>query len=538
MTEPSEPNIRLSRSWRPSLIWAVPAAAALIGLGLVLQTYMAQGPVIEVSFSTAQGIEPGKTKVRFKDVEIGQVRAVRISKDRNHVITTIDLNKDARDFAASDSRFWVVRPRLAGAAISGLETVLSGAFIGVDGGRSGQSETQFTGLEEPPVVASDVPGHRYRLRAEDIGSLDVGSPVFYRRIQVGHVESYALEPDGSHIILGVFVKAPYDRFVTANSRFWHASGVDLRMDANGLKVETQSLATILMGGIAFESPGLPPDGENRTVADNATEFALAANHAEALKAPDGNSDTLVLRFRQSIRGLAVGAPVDFRGVEIGQVRSLGISFDPANKDFTAPVVVDIYPDRLRAADSQHPFPNDNDHKAVLAELVRLGLRAQLKTGSLLTGQRYIAMDFYPSAPPVHFNPKAEPLELPTIPSDLEELQKQVEIIMAKLANLPLEQIAGDMHRTLTALESNLKRMETLEQHADSQVLPEIRDGLRDMRQTVQQLQQTMAPDAPLQQDSRATMQNLSSVARSLKTLSDTLDKHPESLLRGKNGENQ
>lgn len=535
MTDVPDPVFHPSRRWRPSLIWAVPAAAALIGLGLLLQTYLDRGPTIEVRFDTAQGIEPGKTQVRFKDVEIGLVRAVRITSDRKHVLTTIDLDKSARDFAASDSRFWVVRPRLAGAAISGLETVLSGAYIGVDGGRSGQTQKSFVGLEEPPVVASDVPGHRYRLLAEDIGSLDVGSPIYYRRIRVGHVEHYALEPDGRHIMLGIFIKAPYDRFVTRDSRFWHASGVDLRVDANGLKVETQSLATILMGGIAFEDPGLSSGGEEQT-AEDGTQFTLADNHADALKTPDGAPVTLVARFHQSIRGLAVGAPVDFRGVEIGQVRSLSIAYDPATKQFTAPVVVEIYPDRLKAMDPQHPFPDDGGKGVVLAELVRQGMRAQLKTGSLITGQRYIALDFYPEAPPVHFDPKLQPPELPTIPSDLEELQKQVETIMAKLANLPLDQLAGDMHRTLTALEASLKQMESLERNANSQVLPEIRDSLRDMRQTVGQLQQTMAPDAPLQQDSRAAMQNLSAVARSLKSLSDSLDKHPESLLRGKSGD--
>lgn len=534
--QPPLPDIQPPRRWRLSPVWAVPAIAALIGLGLVAQTYLDRGPVIEISFLTAQGIEPGKTKVRFKDVEIGQVQAVHIAKDRKHVVATVELNKDARDFAASDSRFWVVRPRLAGAGISGLETVLSGAYIGVDGGHSGQTQKDFQGLEEPPVVASDVPGHRYRLLAEDIGSLDIGSPVYYRRIPVGHVESYALEPDGRHIALGIFIKAPYDHFVTADSRFWHASGVDLRVDANGLKVETQALATILMGGIAFETPELNDTPDHLATADDGRQYPLAASHADALKTPDGMPTTLVARFRQSIRGLTVGAPVDFRGVEIGQVRSLGIAFDAATQEYVAPVVVDIYPDRLRTLDSQHALPREDEHRSVLAGLIKRGLRAQLKTGSLLTGQKYVALDFHPEAPPAKFDASQNPPDLPTIPGDLEELQKQVQDILAKLDRLPLEQLAGDMHRTLTALEGSLKRMETLESHADNEVLPEIRDGLRDMRQTVQQLQQTMAPDAPLQQDSRAALQSLNAVARSLKSLTDTLDKQPESLLRGKSGE--
>lgn len=533
---PPPPSIHPSRRGRISLVWLVPVIAALIGLGLVAQTYLDRGPTIEISFLTAKGIEPGKTQVRFRDVEIGQVQAVHIAKDRTGVVATVELHKDARDFAASDSRFWVVRPRLAGAGISGLETVLSGAYIGVDGGRSGDTQKEFRGLEEPPVVASDVPGHRYRLLAEDIGSLDIGSPVYYRRIPVGHVERYALEPDGRHIALGIFIKAPYDRYVTPDSRFWHASGVDLRVDANGLKVETQALATILMGGIAFETPELVTAPDHLTTAEDAHQFPLAASHADALKSPDGTPDILIVRFRQSIRGLTVGAPVDFRGVEIGQVRSLGITFDAAAQEYVAPVVLEVYPERLSTMDPQHVMPQGQDHREVLAGLVKHGLRAQLKTGSLLTGQKFVSLDFHPEAPPARFDRSLNPPELPTIPGDLEELQKQVQDILAKLSRLPLDELAGDMHRTLVALEGSLKRMDTLEAHADKEVLPEIRDGLRDMRQTVQQLQATMAPDAPLQQDSRAALQNLSAVARSLKTLSDTLDKQPESLLRGKTGE--
>lgn len=521
---PPQPAVRPSRRWRLSPIWVVPAIAAAIGLALVAKTFLDRGPVIEVSFTSARGIEPGKTDLRFRDVKIGQVRSLRISRDHSHILATIDLNKEARGFAASDSRFWVVRPRFAGANISGLETVLSGVYIGVDGGRSGQSQREFVGLEEPPAVTSDVPGRRYRLRADDIGSLDIGSPVYYHRIPVGHVESYALEADGGHIMLGIFVKAPYDRYVTPGSRFWHASGVDLRIDANGLKVETQSLSTILMGGVAFESPDLRDVSDTSAVAEDGRLFSLAANHADARKAPDGVSITLAMHFSQSVRGLTVGAPVDFRGVEIGQVRSLGIAFDPEIQEYTVPVVVEVYPDRLGVIDPRHPLTQDDDRRSVLADLIRRGLRAQLKTGSLLTGQKYVSFDFYPKAPPVRFDPKLNPPELPTIPGDLEELQKQLQDILTKLNRLPLEQLAGDIHKTLVTLEA-------LESHTDNEVLPEIRDSLR-------VLQQSMAPDAPLQQDSRATLQNLNAMTRSLKTLTDTLNKQPESLLRGKNGDHQ
>ena len=524
------PLVEPPHPWRPSMIWAIPLLAAVIGLSLVVQTLWQRGPTITVSFASAEGIEPGKTKVKFKNVDIGNVKAVRLSQDRSRVDVSIDLVKEAAPFAVVDSQFWVVRPRFAGTGISGLGTLLSGPFIGVDGGRSAESSDSFTGLEAPPVVASDVPGRRFRLLAEDIGSLDVGSPIYYRRIEVGHVESFALEPDGRHIALGIFVKAPYDHFVTTDSRFWHASGVDLRMDASGVKLQTQSLATILLGGIAFETATSPNDAN---LAKDGSQFSLAADHQQAIKAPDGTPETFVLNFRQSVRGLAVDAPLDFRGVEIGRVRSIDLKFDPATDDFSTPVTVDIYPDRLS---KQNAFPAENDraHRVLhIADLVQRGLRAQLRTGSLLTGQLYVAIDFFPDAKPVHFDAKADPLELPTVPSDLEELQKQVQSILQKLDKIPFDTLGQDAHHVMVSLDASLKNIDTLMKRTDSDVLPEIRDSLRELQKTMQATQATLAEDSPMQQDTRQALRGVAEATRSLKALTDSLDRHPESLVRGK-----
>jgi paraquat-inducible protein B len=516
------------------MVWAIPLLAAMIGLSLVMQTLWQRGPTITVDFSSAEGIEPGKTKVKFKNVDIGDVKTVQLTQDRSKVMVTIDLVKDARQIAVSDSRFWVVRPRFAGSGISGLGTLLSGSYIGVDAGHSSDERTDFVGLENPPVVESDIPGHRFKLHAEDIGSLDVGSPVFFRRIEVGHVESFALEPDGHRITLGIFVKSPYDRFVTADSRFWQASGVDLQMDSAGIRLETQSLAAILMGGIAFETQ----PGTNTATASDGTEFPLAANHAQAIKPADGAPVTVILRFRQSVRGISVGTPVDFRGVEIGLVRSIGLIFDPDAGDFSVPVTVDIYPDRL-APHNGDPKANEHTHRvALIADLVRRGLRAQLRTGSLLTGQLYVAMDFFSDTPPVVFDTRADPLELPTIPSDLEELNQRLQSILSKLDKVPFDTLGRDAHRTLVGLDAGLKSIETLLQHADTDVLPEVRDSLREMRKTMEATQATLREDSPLQQDTRQALRGVAEATRSLKALTDSLDRHPESLVRGKKGMDQ
>ncbi len=532
---PAEPVIKKVRKWLPSMVWIVPLLAALIGISLVVQSLRERGPTIIVSFPTAEGIEVGKTKVKFKDVDIGEVTALHLADDHSRVLVTIDLLKEAQKFAAADTRFWVAKPRLAGGSISGLETLLSGVYIAVDSGSSTESSTRFVGLESPPVVASDVPGRRFKLLARDIGSLDIGSPVYFRRIPVGHVESFALDPDGRSLSLGVFIKSPYDHFVTADSRFWHASGIDLRLDAGGLKLDTQSLASIVLGGVAFETP---VDSANAIPSPDGTLFPLAGDHSEALKTPDGNILTVMLRFHQSIRGLAVGAPVDFRGVELGQVRSIGLTYDKSKGDYSPVVILDVFPDRLTAPTGHPPnseSPSQRVH--VVEELVQRGLRAQLRPGNLLTGQPLVALDFFPNAPASRLDTSASPLELPTVPSDLQELYQQVQAILLKLEKVPFDTLAQDAHRVMTDLDGSLKQLDLALRNTNSDILPEVKDSLEQIRTTVQDLHSTLSSDSPLQQDTRQALQSMAEAARSLKTLSDNLERQPESLIRGKKEQN-
>ncbi|MBB6254571.1 intermembrane transport protein PqiB [Nitrospirillum iridis] len=525
-----EPVIDPGRRWVPSLVWLIPLLAAAIGLTLVVKTLWMRGPSITISFVTADGIEPNKTKVKFKDVDIGEVKAVTLSPDHAHVLVKVDLTKDTKGFAVEDSRFWVVRPRFAETGVSGLNTLLSGSYIGVDAGRSDNPRTEFTGLEDPPVVASDVPGQRYTLHTDDIGSLAAGSPIYYKRIPVGHIERYTLDKDGRRITLRVFIKSPYDSFVTKNAKFWHASGIDVRIDGSGLKVDTQALATILMGGIAFE---VPPDTP-MTPAPAGSEFELAANHADALKAPDGYHVPVLLRFHQSIRGLTVGAPVDFRGVELGNVTSVGVEYEPASQDFAARVTVNIFPDRLSSYERTLPPEADTAARLkVLGQLVEHGLRAQLRTSSLLTGQLYVALDFIKNAPPATLDPKGDPVELPTVPGDLEALYEQVQQIVSKLNKIPFDAIGENARKALASVDSATRHIDDLVQHADHDVLPEIRDSLKQMEQTLAATQASVAPDAPLQQDTRQALKGVMDATRSLKALSDSLERHPESLVRGR-----
>ena len=539
VTHLPSPDIAKSRSWLPSLIWVIPIVAALVGLTLVVKTVLGRGPTIEISFRTAEGLVAGKTKVKYKEVDIGTVTAITLAEDRSRVITTVQLQKEAKSFTADDTRFWVIRPRLEAAGISGLGTLLSGAYILADAGASEDTRKTFTGLEVAPIVTRDTSGRQFVLHARNIGSLDIGSPIYYRRIKVGQLAAYTLDKDGKGLTLSAFINTPYEKFVGANTRFWHASGIDVEANASGFKLRTQSLTSVVVGGIALAAPDDAPGAE---AAENAS-FTLADDETTAMKTPDGPSQTLLLNFNQSLRGLAPGATVDFRGVVIGTVKSIGIEFDKTGRDFRMPVLIEVYLDRLRRASDNSPASEPaTAQRQRMQFLISKGLRAQLRTGNLLTGQMYVALDFFPKAPAANLlaGKADDPIALPTLPNGLDELQTQVSEIVAKINKVPFEQISADLRTTLTTLNGTLASTEQLVKKLHTDTAPEITAAIQDLRTTLATANatlgtagRTLADDAPLQQDLRQTLREVNRAAASIKVLTDYLEQHPESLLRGK-----
>ncbi|MFT5643991.1 MAG: paraquat-inducible protein B [Janthinobacterium sp.] len=527
-----QPRVSSRREWLPSLIWLIPIVAALVGVALVARILLERGPEIVLTFKTAEGLEAGKTVVKYKDVQIGIVDNVSLAQDRANVNVTVKLNNDADAFTARDTRYWVVRPRLGTAGISGLGTLLSGAYIVADPGIAKERADTFLGLEVPPIVTRDASGRQYQLRADSIGSLDVGSPVYYRRIKVGQVAAYELDADGSGVTLSVFVNSPYEKFVGTNSRFWHASGLNVQINASGLTLRTQSLASIVLGGIAF---GAPDEERGATAQANAV-FALAADEVVAMKEPDGPAQTVVLYFNQSLRGLTPGAPVDFRGVVIGEVKSIGVEFNLKERAFRMPVLVQVYPGRLSSRRAVQPQQSDPTKQRGIEFLVGKGLRAQLRTGNLLTGQIYVALDFFPKVAQEEIDFKKIPLEMPTVPSSLEELQSQVQSIATRVNKMPLEQIGTDLLTTLASLNKTLAGAEQLMGTLNNDLSPAITATMKDARKTINSAEQTLQQDAPLQRDLRQMLQEVTRAAGSLKLLTDYLERHPESLLRGKPGD--
>lgn len=529
------------RRWTPQLVWIIPIVAVLIGGWLAARALLEQGPTITISFLSGEGLEPGKTRIKYKDVDIGEVKSLTLSDDAKRVIVTATMSKQAEGLLVDDTRFWVVRPRISGGNVSGLSTLLGGAYVGVDVGKSGEERRDFVGLDVPPAVTLDVPGHRYRLHGKDLGSLDVGSPVYLRRVQVGQVIAFELDPDGRGVTLTVFVRSPYDKYVTRATRFWQASGFDLNLDANGVKLDTQSLVTILLGGVAFETPA-DDQAEGAPLADEKTPFTLFAERSEAMRNPDLVSRNYLATFRESVRGLAVGAPVDFRGLVVGEVTAIHLDFDAASNQVTVPVEIRLYPERLRAKSRIKSGP-PTDYGRLLKVLVDNGFRAQLRSANLVTGQLYIALDFFADAKKASFDPNRQPPELPTQPGSLEELQKSLSSIAAKLDKLPVDKVAADLRAALRSLDRTLKDTDMLVKRLDSDIAPEARAAIADLRKTMDEARNTLqqasgalAGDAPLQQNLREALREVTRAAQALRTLADTIERNPESLLRGKQEE--
>lgn len=525
-----QPKREHRRNWLPSLVWLIPIIAAVVGLTLVAKILVDRGPVVTVSFRSAEGLEAGKTKVKYKDVDIGQVQGIKLAEDRSHVLVSIQLTKEASGFDADDTRYWVVRPRIAASGISGLGTLLSGAYIGVDAGTSEETKKQFEGLEQPPIVTRDASGRQFVLHADDLGSLDIGTPVYYRRIKVGQVMAFDLDDDGRGVTMRIFVNAPYDKFVTQGTRFWHASGFDAELNASGFKLHTQALSTVVLGGIAFRERD---EDEHDTPAKEGAEYQLAEDEGAAMKDPDGAPATVLLYFDQSLRGLQPGATVDFRGVVLGEVKNIGIEYDRDKGAFRMPVLVTLYPDRLGRRFTQDNADPRHSPTERLKFLVKRGLRAQLRNGNLLTGQLYVAIDFFPKAKQVQIDTSKTPIELPTVPGSLDELQTQLSEIAGKLSKVPFDEIGKDLQVTIRKLNQTLTTAEQTVSRINNDIAPEMSAAMKDARKTLNAAERTLSDDAPLQQDVRQTMQELSRTAASIRVLTDYLQQHPESLIRGK-----
>jgi paraquat-inducible protein B len=529
------------RRTRVSVIWIIPILAAVVAVGIAVNRIMKEGPTITIVFRAAEGIEAGKTFIKYKDVKIGQVTKVELSDDYTRVRVTAKIAKNAENLMVEDARFWVVEPRISLSGVSGLGTLLSGNYIGFEAGKSHKSQRKYTGLGVAPVV-SDQPGREFKLTATALGSLGVGSPVYFRRIAVGQVTAFELTPDGQSINFKVFVNSPYEKYVNAETRFWNASGVDVSVGANGVNVRTESLAALIAGGVAFETP---PFAAADGPAPAEAAFTLYADRTTAMKQPEAIARKFILYFDESLRGLSVGAPVLMLGLPAGEVTKVGLEADPKAPRPRGRVEIVAYPDRLvtrlggtGAAEAATMAKAKEGREAYFNRLIdQQGLRAQLRSGNLLTGERLVALDFFPDVGKATVNWNAAEPIMPTVPSALPELEAKLGSILNKLDSIPYKALGENFNKTLVTLNSLLANW-------DKELTPELKWSLVDLRDAIAKADRLMqnadtnltGPDAPTRQAVVDAMQEVSRAARSLRDLTDYLERHPDALLRGKDEE--
>ncbi len=525
-----------------SIVWLIPLAAVLIGAWLAYKALMEKGPEITIVFDSATGLEAGKTKVKYKDVEVGKVTDIGFNDDLSKVRVTAELHPTMREHLREDTRFWVVTARLAAGQVSGLGTLLSGAYIAMDPGDRGKPRREFVGLDKPPVITSEVPGTRFRLEADTLGSIDVGAPVYFRKIRVGQVEDYALREDGSSVEFKIFIRSPYDRLVRENTRFWNASGIEVKMDAEGFRLRTESLVSVLVGGIAFDAPadlepGGPPDLE--------TPFHLYGSYEETTQPEYHHKKRYLIYFRDSVRGLNVGAPVLIRGIEVGKVVDIKFEFDADTLEFQVPVLIELEPERVKL--TGHGAKGQD--RTFGEELIARGLRAQLKTGNILTGQLLVELDMHPDAPPETLRKENGYEVIPAVPGEIDQFKQGLLGVLRRIEALPLEDIGRNLNETLAGanriansqalvealahLNATLAQTQEATRSLNQEALPELQATLKEARLALENLRGLVRPDSPLYQELMVMTRELSAAARSIRMMSNYLEQHPEALLKGK-----
>lgn len=534
---PRVEQAKIRRS-RISPVWLVPLVAILIAGWLAFRTVQNEGSTITLTFRGAEGLTAGQTRVRHKAVELGVVETIRLSPDMSHVVVRVKMRAEADPYLTDRARFWVVRPRLSSGSLAGIETLVSGGYIEMDpGGRDGARKTEFTGLENPPGVRSNEPGRTFSLRAERLGSLGPGAPVFYRDITVGEVLGYDIGNGVGPVTVQIFVRAPFDQFVREGSHFWNASGLAVQVGGDGIKVEVASLQAALSGGVAFDAPR---DAAAR-VLPAGTEFPLFRSFADAQASGYTQRQPFVAYFESSVRGLAPGASVEFFGIQIGTVTDVKLDLNTQTGQARVRVALEVQPERILDADkigAAGPIE-------VSQRLVKRGMRAQLKTASYLTGQMVLALDFVPNAPPADLTRDGEDWVIPSSGGGLDNILVAVSDIAAKLDRLPLEQIAGNLNSTLAGASGAVASVQSLARAAETGLTP----ALRRLPDTVAALQSAAASagrtfgslDASYGKASQfnreleRAMTQVGDTARSIRLLADFLDRHPEALVRGRAG---
>ena len=506
-----------------STVWIVPIVALIVGAWLIIQSVNAKGPVIHITFKSAEGVTADKTVIKYKDIVVGKVTKVDFSDDLSHVIITAEMKKNMKHFLSEKSSFWVMKARISLNQVEGLETLLSGVYIVMDPKKGGKSVREFKGLDIMPVVSPDAKGTKYILQAQDIGSIGVGSPIYYKKLPAGSVSAYHLSPDGREVDIEVFIKAPYDKLINSQTRFWNASGVSASLSADGVDIRMESVTALLSGGLSFDNFRQP--GTAKKVEPNHV-FTLYNTIKEAKKRHYQRELFFWVYFDSSIRGLSVGAPVEFRGVNIGEVVDFSLIGNAYDAHFRIPILIKIEPERFTVMHQDKNASNGVDTK-ILSKLIDNGFRAQLKSGNLITGELYVNLDMYSDVPKATLRQENGLYVLPTVPGTIEILKTDLKTVLDKIASVPFEEIGKELRDMLKEV-----RTGTLPQL--NATIKSTDDMMKGAGSSMQALQQNyLDSNAEVNKKIIKLLDEMTKTSRSIKNLTDYLERHPESLIQGK-----
>ncbi|MGB0415220.1 MAG: intermembrane transport protein PqiB [Coraliomargarita sp.] len=517
----------LDKRKRLPVIWFIPILALVLGVWMVVNAKLSEGPHITIQFDTADGITAEKTKVRYLNVEIGMVKEIMLTEDKKKVLLGVELVPEAAYMLRDDTEFWVVRARVGAGSVSGLETLLGGAYIELSPGEGAVGKFDYIGLETPPLSPVGAPGVKLKLFADKAGSISTGDAVLYNGYKVGVVEGMSFDESKKMVRYDLFVDAPFDSLVTSTTRFWNISGIQMNASASGIEVQTGSMDTILFGGVSFGSPeGVQPGKAVR----NGAEFRLFDNYSAVQEQPYASQRDYVMEFDESVRGLLPGAPVEFRGIEVGYVKRVMIEETMARmaredeRNAPIPVLITIEPGRLGMSDTEESL--NLVHRNILAG-VKEGMRGSLETGNLITGSLYINIDYRDNLSPQDAGEYEGYVSIPTAPTGLKRIEQQVSSLLGTLNALPFEGTLERIDGTMLALTETLNSIDSVVKGADRQEIPaEISKTLAEMRSVLSGL----SSDSPLYQDVQASISKLFDVLYHIDQVSRTLKNQPNSLI--------
>jgi paraquat-inducible protein B len=516
-----------------SSIWIVPIAAFLIGAWMVYHTWSNLGPLITIEFATASGLEAGKTKIKTRNVDIGDVESIELKEGLTGVIVTARLSKTATALLTEETRFWVVSPKVSSAGISGLNTLLSGPFIELSPGIGEQSDRRsYVGLENAPVTPIGTPGLHVTLESNNDFTFSEGDPVLYRGFKVGTIEDVYFNIEERMVYYNAFVEAPYHNLVTGNTRFWRMGGLSVDLSANGLKVQTGTLETLIGGGVAFEVPEDFPVGQRIT---QRAYFKVHSDYDSIYDHRFNFSTSYILHIDDNISGLTVGAPVEFRGVTIGRVTRTDIGYGDAinllDKKSRIPVMISLEPGRMGLEDSEQGVTRANSD---IERWIQEGLKATLKTGNLLIGSQLVELNYYEDQPIASIETFNSMTVIPVAPDDFTRIGSNISELINTLNNLPLEALIDNANQLLFEGESTFeelsavaKSLESVMSEAQAQHLPK---NFNATLTEINALVQTFSEGSQTHNELRKTLASLNAVLIELEPVLTLLNNQPNSLI--------